>query len=143
MISSPVSKTKRILSGALAVWLSGVVFLVCCGVNYAKPALPETASCPLAKKGHCSQSAQSEENEKTAVALKDVPASDCCAFLSFVYNKSRKTESSVQIAELPGETFLKESAFVVKSKSRAVAVIYRPPIFDRTGTYVKNRVFRI
>lgn len=143
MTPSTLSKTKRVLSGALAVWLSGVLFLVCCGVSFAKNDKSEAATCPLAKKGHCSRSAKSGDGERLTFSLKDTSTTDCCAFLSLVYNKNRKTESSIQIAELPAKTGLKEPAFVIVKTSIAVAVSYRPPFFDRSETYLKNRVFRI
>lgn len=141
---NPAAKTpaaKRIFAGLLAVWLSGVVFLLCCTAPEAKAA--ETESCPLAKKGHCQKSANDEKALRFESFGSGGTSFDCCGFLPRVFDKFRKTEKSEQVAALPVQVKIapQSSGFI---KLQPVAFSgYRPPPPNRSGTYLKNRVFRI
>ena len=79
------------LAGFLAVWLSGVAFLICCPTVAANP---DEAFCPLAKMGgHCNKA----KNEGSP-SLKSEYTNDCglggCAYLPIVFDKSRKVEKA-------------------------------------------------
>jgi hypothetical protein len=90
---------RRGLAAILAVWLSGLVFLICCPSSRAASA---EAFCPLAKMGgHCDKArkdaAPSWNNENT---------DDCgvtgCAYLPIIFDKSRKLEKAQkQTASVP------------------------------------------
>ncbi len=139
--------TKRIFAGLLAVWMSGVVFLFCCGVPKIQAAQIE--SCPLAKKNHCDKSAigsksSTDENAvRFETAQADGPAFNCCGFLPQVFDKVKKAESNHQIAEAPKRTVIESPAFVFIKIESDTFTAYRPRPLNRSGTYLKNRVFRI
>ncbi len=138
---------KRIFAGLLAVWMSGVVFLFCCGVPKAQAA--EIESCPLAKTSHCHKSA-SEKSSKDEHVLRvetfqsDGLAFDCCGFLPGFFDKARKVEKSEQIAAVAGikPQFVLPSFSLVRTRP-ITFYNYHPRLPDGSGTYLKNRVFRI
>jgi len=138
-----ISKTKRLGAGLLAFWLSGLVFLFCCGTINAKSA--DTEICPLAQKGHCSRS--KVNNDKNTLQIQVSPndefSVDCCSFLSQLFNKVSKFETTHQLAELPPKFEIERPTLkLINYRSNAV-VIYRSPLLNRSSTYLKNRVLRI
>lgn len=135
------SKTKRICAGLLAVWLSGVVFLFCCGAVNARAA--EAESCPLAQKGHCSKSTINKSAFWTETYGENSPYVDCCGFLPQLFNKVRKTESAQQIALGRATVEIKRPPAVFADFKPGAFFSYRPHLFNRGDTYLKNRVFRI
>lgn len=135
------SVTKRIFAGLLAVWLSGVVFLLCCGMPKAQAA--EIESCPLAKKGHCAKSS-GDENALRFEIIQNADASfDCCGFLPQVFDKVRKAERIQEVPELPIKPEVPALSFDLIKTQAAASFYYRPRAVDRSGTYLRNRVFRI
>ena len=137
----PISKAKRICAGLLAVWMSGVVFLFCCGVSNTQAS--EIESCPLAKKGHCSKSLTSPSAFWIETFQGGAPSFDCCAFLPQLFNKVRKAEASQQIAAVPAQLEIKRPLVIFTNSKRITFFDYRPRLFNRGDTYLKNRVFRI
>lgn len=137
----PISKTKRLCAGLLALWLSGVVLLFCCGAMEAKAA--EIESCPLAKKGHCAKSTNDQTTFWIENSQEGSPAIDCCAFLPQLFNKVRKAESRQQIAQIPAKLEINLLLVVPTDFKPSTFFNYRPRLFNRGDTYLKNRVFRI
>lgn len=149
--SSQNSKTKRVFAGLLALWMSGIVFLFCCGaMPNAKAQGLDAESCPLAKKGHhCDKStgekSPSDENAVRFDAnLADDSSFDCCGFLPLVFDRARKTENIKQVAAIATAQAAPNSPqFVFIKIEPKVAFGYQPRPLNRSGTYLKNRVFRI
>jgi len=110
--------TKRIFTAALALWLSGIVVLFCCE---NRAAMAEAESCPLAKKGNCSKTA--EENSEHSFG-QESRTLDCCAFPAKIFDKARKIEKSPE------------------SVAAATIVEIAPPKFSRVGKTFKRSVFR-
>ena len=135
------SAAKRIFAGFLAVWLSGIVFLLCCTAPAAKAA--EIESCPLAKKGHCKKSADDEKALRFENLESGGTSFDCCGFLPRVFDKVRKIEKAEQIAALPVRIKTAPQLFAFIKIQPIAFPGYRPPPNNRSGTYLKNRVFRI
>ena len=142
LVFSPQNSiTKRILSGLLAIWMSGFVLLFCCGTSSARAA--EKDSCPLVKKDHCSKSKETEKVSQFETVLDDNSTFDCCGVLPQLLDKVRKVEINRQFAALPATLDITRlSVFPIQSKERNFFE-YRPPMLDRSGTYLKNHVFRI
>lgn len=140
------STTKRIFSGLLAVWMSGIVFLFCCGAPNIKAANEE--SCPLAKIGHCNKSSDGKY-AKDANALNfetfenNGLAFDCCSFFPTIFYKARNVEKIQQIAEIPVKLKVETAALVFIKVKTNTSINYRPRLPNQSGTYLKNRVFRI
>lgn len=134
------SVTKRIFAGLLAVWLSGVVFLLCCGMPKAQA---EIESCPLAKIGHCAKSSGDENALRFEIFQNADSSFDCCGFLPQVFDKVRKAERNQEVSELPIKLEVPALSFNFINTQAAASFYCRPRPIDRSGTYLRNRVFRI
>lgn len=129
--------TKRIFTASLAVWLSGIVLILCCNMPTAKA---ETISCPLARKDNC---AKSSENDFRESFRNESLTFDCCGFPAKVFDKVRKLEFQPQAAEAvetvriaaPKISFSK----TVVKKDR----VYQSFVHDRANAHLRNCVFRI
>ena len=130
--------TKRIFTAALAGWLSGIVVLFCCGTMPTKAA--ENESCPLAKKGHCTKTAETNAEHSFE---KQLPTFDCCAFPAKIFDKVRKLE------KLPESATFEETIEIAAPNFFVVEQTFKSPKFrqsfvrNRGSTYLLNRVFRI
>ncbi|HEX8250241.1 MAG TPA: hypothetical protein VF599_18855 [Pyrinomonadaceae bacterium] len=133
--------SQRIISGALVIWLSGVVLLFCCGNMEAQAA--ETDSCPLAKTSHCDQPSSRENNPDSARFQKESRAFDCCAFLPKVFDKARKIEKNPQASIATPISKISAPRFSFAAVTIKVPKVYRPLVHNRGSTYLKNCVFRI
>lgn len=134
--------TQRIVSGVLVLWLSGVALLFCCG-NMQAQAAAEAESCPLAKTSHCNKRAGGETKVDFARFQREQSLTfDCCGFLPKVFDKARKIEKNPQAtATTAAKISAAKFSFVVEA--RKAPKVYRPPVRNRGGTYLKNCVFRI
>ena len=112
---------KRIFTAALAVWMSGIVLVVCCQMPSADAAHSDMESCPLAKKGDCAKSFQENSGEFVADESQSL---DCCIFPAQVFDKARKIE-------------VQPSALVV-----AVVKIVAPPVFTVQKTFEQPKVYQ-
>lgn len=145
-VYSQNSMAKRISAGLLAVWMSGVVFLFCCGAPSAKAA--EAESCPLAKTHHCDKSTDSKSSkDEHALKLETFQSNDlafdCCAFFPRIFSRERNVDKSIQIAEIPAKLKIELPAFTFIEVKTNRFTAYRPRLINQSGTYLKNRVFRI
>jgi len=128
----------KTLAGFMAVWLSGVVFLLCC--QQMNGAGTDAESCPLAKmSAHCDKAGPgfsfAESTDETAM--------DCCGFLPAVFDKARKVEQTQkQFAVAQKPAALKFTLPPVSQNSPTITAFYSR-IPDRQTTFVKNCVFRI
>ncbi|MEJ7623835.1 MAG: hypothetical protein WKF34_07560 [Pyrinomonadaceae bacterium] len=91
MVSKTLKNYIRVsLAGFMSVWLTGVVFLLCC--ERMNAAMSEADSCPLAKmSAHCDKI---EKANTAPVLVAGIPSDqvDCCGFLTAVFDKNRKLE---------------------------------------------------
>lgn len=131
---------KKTISGLLAVWLSGFVFLFCCGTMPFKAA--ETDFCPLAKAGgHCNKSNQADD--KPTFSGESDAKFNCCEFLPKVFDRFRnveKTQKAVQPAEKP---LLERPQFIAVRSNFKQVQIFHQPVFPKEKIHLKNCVFRI
>lgn len=131
---------QKMMSGFLAFWLTGLVFVFCCGMMEA-PASVEF--CPLAKAGsHC-------DKMKAETALPKVSdesgglSFDCCGFLPQLFDKVRKLEKFQETARVPDKLKFELPQFSLAQNDFQSAEIYQPPIFRSSKIFIKNCVFRI
>ena len=127
------------MSGLLALWLSGLVLLFCCGMMEA----PATAEfCPLAKAGsHCDK-AKTQTNSPTFSSESNLRF-DCCGFLPAVFDKVRKLEKNQQTAQVPDKLKINLPRFSFAERDFQTAEIYQSPDFNQEKIFIKNCVFRI
>ncbi len=126
------------LTGVMAIWLSGIVFLFCCHSAAASP----VDSCPMAKmSAHCDKAKKQNANSPY---VESSPV-DCieCGFLPVVFDKSRRVEpAQKQIAPAAEQLAVRYDPLVfVKIPAENHTVYKRVPVTDRV--FIKNCVFRI
>src|SRR5687767_8734721 len=106
----PQQKSRKIISSLLVVWLSGFVFLFCCGAMETRA---NEEFCPLAKaKSHCNKSEKSKTDD-SAILLEqsDNKKYDCCGFLPAVFDKARKIEKNLQAANVTSKVKVERPQF--------------------------------
>lgn len=133
---------QKFVSGLLVVWLSGFVFLFCCG---AMEVQAKTEFCPLAKaKSHCDKSKKAKTDDST-VLLKQPENEeyDCCGFLPAIFDKARKIESNLQTASIADKVKIESPRFSPVVNGFEIAGIYHAPIYNREKIFIRNCVFRI
>jgi len=128
---------KTLFTGFLCLWLSGVIFLVCC--ESAKGNTVD--SCPLAKVSRSAHCYKSELAARFQTTYRD--CMEECGMLSALFSGSRKADHLTVLDIVPARAALPTVV------SRLLIIKDRPQIFERrqTGsrqnTYLLNRNFRI
>jgi len=127
----------------MVFWLSGVLFLFCCGTMQAQAR--DAEFCPLAKKGqsHCHKAKSGNADLPNFSKQSDNLNFDCCGFLPAVFDKTRKIEKNQQVA-LPVAKIKVDlpKLFFVKNDFETVAN-YRPLVLSQNKIFIKNCIFRI
>ena len=124
------------LSGLLAVWLTGVVFLFCCGKIGAMPDADMGMSndCPMS------------HTENTGVPFAASSSNDhvdCCGFLPAVFDKTRKVErDQQQVATASGLVVLRYVLPAIASH-RATPISTHVRIGPQVDLPITNCVLRI
>ncbi len=131
--------TKRIFTAALAVWMSGIVLLVCCQMTSANAAHAEMESCPLAKKSDCAKSSKENPGEFVADESQSL---DCCIFPAQVFDKARKIEVQPSATIAAPLEVGAPPVFTVQKTFEQLKV-YQSFIRNRGSTYLNNCIFRI
>ncbi len=133
-------RTRKVMSGLLAAWMSGFVFLFCCGPLEAQAKAEEF--CPLAKaKSHCDKS-----NEKTDAPVFSGDSNskfECCGFLPAVFDKVRKLEKNQQTAYVAEKIKIEKPEVSFVRKDFENVNFYRPPPLYEEKIFIKNCIFRI
>lgn len=131
---------KKLTSGLMAVWLSGFVFLFCCGTMPFQAA--ETDFCPLAKAGgHCNKSKESNDSPKFSG---DSTASfNCCEFLPKVFDRFRNVEKAQKAVQPADKPLVERPRFIAVETNFKQVQIFHQPIFPKENIHIKNCVFRI
>ena len=128
------------MSASLAVWLSGFVFLFCCGMMDVRAV--ETEFCPLAKSAsHCSK-AKPDENQ-IAFLSEHTSRFDCCYFLPAVFDKVRKIQKTQQIALPLNKIKIDSAKYLPVVNDFQPQKIHQITSFCEENIHIKNCVFRI
>ncbi|MBC7900290.1 MAG: hypothetical protein H7070_09580 [Saprospiraceae bacterium] len=131
---------KKPIAAFMAFWLSGFLFLFCCGSMPSANAAAE--HCPLKQKSeHCDRG--SEKNN--AVSRQTGHASlGCCAYLSIVFDKARKIDRMVDSSsDVPAEVQVDAPKLRSVAVSFQTPAAYSPPVLYRKNVFIDNCVFRI
>lgn len=134
-------KTKRVVAGLLAVWMSGAVLLFCCEKLNAKSS--DAENCPLSKTEHCRKQSSAASVAQFASLQVSSQMSDCCRFPSQIFDKVRKFETDQQTAEVAPATEISAARVFIIRRILTSPKIHQPFIRNRGSTYLRNRVFRI
>ena len=133
--------TRTTLAGFMAVWLSGVVFLICCGTMSGTAI--DAEFCPLtAKSAHCDK-AEAVDSSAPVVERTQSETVDCCAFLPILFDKNRKLERTEQLESISNQPLAVRSFTSPTVIRRPDRVAFTPYLSNRQNTFVKNCVFRI
>jgi hypothetical protein len=132
---------KQTVAGSLIIWLSGVVFLLCCEMPAAQASNVE--SCPLAKTQHCSKQSSVEVNSNFVLLQTGQPVFDCCNFLSLVFDKARKIEKTQKIVAAQTNAKLFQLVFSVVNRQFPAPKNFHSFVINRENIHIKNCVFRI
>lgn len=132
---------KKTIAGSLIIWLSGIVFLLCCEMPIAQASNVE--SCPLAKTQHCSKQSSVGENSDFALFQTSQPAFDCCNFFSLVFDKARKIEPTQKIVTAQTNVKVFQPVFSVVNRQFPAQKNFHSFVINRENIHIKNCVFRI
>ena len=133
---------RNALAGFMVFWLSGVLFLFCCGTMQAKAA--DADFCPLAAKGksHCNK-AQAANDLPTFSNESENQKFDCCGFLPAIFDKTRKIEKHQHVAQPAAKIKVDLPKFSPVENNFVTVAEYRPPITKQHKIFIKNCIFRI
>lgn len=124
----------------MALWLSGLVFLLCCEMPKAQASVDD---CPLGRmKGHCDKA----RNTPPLVTLSDMPdteQADCCGFIPAVFDKARKIQKIEPIAHAETAVTPAPTANFNLPNSIRQKSAYLSNVANGRRTFVKNCAFRI
>ena len=131
----------RSLAGFMALWLSGVVFLVCCHMRNANAA--ETEFCPLAKLGvHCDKVEKAKDTERITTQGNE-PGMDCCAFIPAFFDKTRTSENGAQVVfSAPPPSLVRPRLVPIQTRF-SPTYSFRSTVLPKSSTFLKNCTFRI
>jgi hypothetical protein len=138
---SAKSATKTI-AAFMVFWLSGVLFLLCCGAMQSMAA--ESDFCPLAAKGqsHCDKS--KVKNDSPVISkITQSQTLDCCGFLPAVFDKTRKTEKIQQASQPVDKIKVDLPRFSFAQNTFETAADYHSPFLAQEKIFIKNCIFRI
>ena len=131
----------KALTGFMAVWLSGVVFLLCCQTMNAKAMAAD--SCPLAKKSeHCNK-AKKADQKSPVFEFKGESRVECCSFLQAVFDKARKIEQGQEQVAITPKVSPVRFAPPTPASILPTFTTLHSHVQDRHGTFKRNCVFRI
>ncbi len=122
----------------MAIWLSGVLFLLCC-----HQAVDAMESCPLARLGvHCDKTEKEKDSEKVEKQSSG-QGMDCCAFIPAFFDKTRTIDSNQQVAVNAPTTTVIKLRLMTTQTNFAPAYRYLSAVLLKNNTFLINRTFRI
>ena len=129
------------LAAGMALWLSGVVFLFCCGEMTAASMSAE--SCPLAKiSAHCDKEKNADGSE-SVTKQRNQNTVDCCAFMAAFFDRTRTVEIHKQLLAAAPSLGLESPRPIAGPANFAPATWYRSVTLPKNDTFLKNLAFRI
>jgi hypothetical protein len=130
------------LAGFLALWLSGVVFILCCHLQNEYVAKRD--SCPLVKLGaHCDKGQEKAKQPEIITRQNDDQEMDCCAFIPAFFDKTRTNDNYQQVAAAAPTAISAPSIVLITRQVIAAPRVYNSPPLLKNDTFLKNRTFRI
>lgn len=142
MNSLPAKSLTKTIAAFMVFWLSGVLFLLCCGTMQTMAA--KSDFCPLAAKGqnHCDKS--KVKNDSAVVSkITRSQTLDCCGFLPAVFDKTRKIENIQQATQPVDKIKIDLPKFSFVENSFETAADYHSPFIAQKKIFIKNCIFRI
>jgi hypothetical protein len=130
------------LVGFMTLWLSGIVFILCCHLQNGYVA--EGDSCPLVKLGaHCDKDQEKAKHPEIITRQSDDQGMDCCAFIPAFFDKTKTNDNHRQVAATAPAVIQTPSIIGITRPSYAPPHAYHSPPIPKNDTFLKNRTFRI
>lgn len=102
--------------------------------------MAEPESCPLAKKGDCSKSAEKASEHYFG---RETRVANCCAFPAKIFDKVRKTEKQPELATAAAIVEIAAPKFYRTEKTFPSPKSFQSFVRNRGSTHLTNCVFRI
>jgi hypothetical protein len=132
---------RNTIAAFMMFWLSGVLFLFCCGTMPTQAA--EVEFCPLRKAGNHCDKTKAENDSPIFSKETSNQKFDCCGFLPAVFDKTRKIEQVEQIAPLAAKIKTASPRFFLIKSDFERFTDYYSPVLNQEKIFVKNCIFRI
>ena len=130
--------TRVSMAGFMAVWLSGVLLLLCC--QKINGASTTAEFCPLQQKSsHCKRA---KKSDSPFIETSSTHDAGCCLILPAVFDKVRKMESGKAVVQPAAKARVEPVEFVPVLATFAPLTVFSR-IESRQGTYLQNCNFRI
>src|SRR5262245_46739322 len=121
----------RFVAGGLAIWLSGVVLVLCCHMQQAEAA----DFCPLAKFGaHCDKAEKGTNSEKLT-NQNDECGLDCCSFIPSFYDKTRVLDHNGNVAVVSSDVIEIDASQKANKSAFVPFYTYRPVVLLRNDSF--------
>jgi hypothetical protein len=131
--------THKAFVASMAIWLSGVVFLVLCHGRTPN----SMDSCPLVRMGaHCDKADKERDSEKVEKQSNETGV-DCCAFIPIFFDKNRTSDSNRQVAASAPITTMITPRLVKVATNFSPTLTHSSAVLYKNNTFLKNRTFRI
>jgi uncharacterized membrane protein len=131
---------RRTVSGFMALWLSGSVFIFCCYASSTVKMMTE--SCPMhAASHHCDGMIEQNDPSKIVDRLEGV-CFDCCGYLPAVFDKARKVDQPAPVTA-PERVAVVATLITPRPARAPLGPAYRTRLPDKSRTFISTQVFRI
>ena len=132
--------SHKAIAGFLMIWLSGVVFLLCCTEINANT---DEEFCPLARMSADCDNAETKKDSQAVTNQTDEQGMDCCAFLPPLFDKGRTIETNQKVEDVPPVTAIEGRKPLSVHAPFTSGSFYNSTVRFKNNTFLKNRTFRI
>ena len=133
-------RIRKTLSGFMALWLSGFVFIFCCYANSTVKLMTE--SCPMHTASHHCDGDMGQTDASNTVGHIEGVCFDCCGYLPAVFDKARKVDQPAPVTA-PERVAATPRLITPRPTRASLAPAYRARLADKSRTFISTQVFRI
>ena len=138
-------QTRRIIrksvSGFMALWLSGFVFVFCCYANSAVKQMTEF--CPMHTASHHCDGNMGQSDSSDTVDHVEQVCFDCCGYLPAVFDKARKVDQPQPPVTAPERVVVATRLLTPRPLRSTTEFTYSTRLSDKSRTFISTQVFRI
>ncbi len=131
---------RKSVSGFMALWLSGFVFIFCCYANSAVTHVTEF--CPMHTASHHCDGDMGQNGASDTVGRLEGVCFDCCGYLPAVFDKARKVDQPAPVTA-PERLAIAPRLITPRPIRAPLLPAYRARLTDKSRTFISTQVFRI
>jgi len=131
---------RKSVSGFMALWLSGFVFVFCCYANSAVKQMTEF--CPMHTASHHCDGNMGQSDASDTVDHVEQVCFDCCGYLPAVFDKARKVDRTAPVTA-PERVAVVPRLITPRPTRAPLITAYRARLADKSRTFISTQVFRI